>query len=259
MGLESSTIQTSTTTNNTTTNTVTTTNNYYNNTYNIHATFPQITSPTEQNALVYDVSRLPALTDSVPELQGINNNHEFEYTINATSDNERKSSKIDKKQYLQLAILNSGHTSVRPNNVRQTFERNKWEFKEDDINDICDNLLKIGNLKERLDTIKIVRICLEENIKSKLDNNYSDVNIFLHFFDVIDDLLKATNEAIYQQKFNEKQYYNIEEEQQQFYGLSQSHQLSSTTSDATEIVAYGNTDEQIALLNSFNYERRSID
>lgn len=255
MGSESSTIQTDTTTNNTTTNTVTTTNNYYNNTYNIHAAFPQITSPTEQKVLVHDVSGGPVLAYSVPELQRINNNHESEDMINATLDNERKSSKIDKKQYLQSAILNCGHTSVKPNSVRQTFQQNKWRFKEDDFNDICNNLFKIENLKERLDTIQIVRICLEENINSELDENRSNANIFFHFLDVINDLLKATKETVDQQKFNEEQYYYFEEEQQQ----QQFYQQSSTTSDATEIVPYGNTDEQIALLNSFNYEHELID
>jgi hypothetical protein len=132
------------------------------------------------------------------------------------------------------------------------FERNKWEFKEDDFNDICNNLLTICNLEQRLDTIETVRICLEENNKLKLENNHSDVNIFFHFSDVINDLLQETKEAIDRQKLNEKQSYYNEEEQRQFYKVSQSDQLSSTTSNATEIVLYDNFDEQIALFNSFN-------
>jgi hypothetical protein len=188
MGSEISTTQIDTRT----TNTITynTTNNYSNDIYHINITVPQISHHREQNALVHDISERPVLTHSFPEqtniLQENNYDNESEYMISVSLDNERENSTVNKKKYLQSAVLNCSHTPVRSNDVRQIFERNKWEFKEDDFNDICNNLFTICNLKQRLDTIETIRICLEENIKLKLTNNHLDVNIFLDFADVIE-------------------------------------------------------------------------
>jgi hypothetical protein len=123
------------------------------------------------------------------------------------------------------------------------FEQNKWEFQGDDFNDMYNNLLSIRNLEQRLAVIKAVRIWLQEDIKLKLENNNSDVNIFMNFSDLIDGLFQQTKEEIDRQKHHEKPFYYNEEEQIAL--LNSFNNFSSTT-------CYYNEEEQIALLNSFN-------
>jgi hypothetical protein len=86
------------------------------------------------------------------------------------------------------------------------FEQNRWEFREDDFNDIHNNLRSIYNLKQRLETIEAVRNCLQENINLKRENNHSDVNVFLEFSKVINDLFHQTETAIDRQKHNRKPF-----------------------------------------------------
>ncbi len=93
------------------------------------------------------------------------------------------------------------------------FEQTRWEFQGDDFNDMYNNLCSIRNLEQRLTVIKAVRIWLQEDIELQLENNHSDVNIFINFSDLIDGLFQQTKEEIDRQKHNDKPFYYNEEEQ----------------------------------------------
>jgi hypothetical protein len=194
-----------------------------------------VTNPTTNNTTVTNITTNNITTNNTTN----NYNYGNHRNQKASLHNERGNSAINKKKYLQSAILNFSHTPVRSNDVRQVFEQNRWEFREDDFNDIRNNLCSIYNPKQRLAVIKVVRNCLQENINLKRENNHSDVNAFLDFSKVINDLFQQTKEEIDRQKYNDKPfYYNKEKE---IY--RQKH---------NEKPFYYNEEEQIALLNSFN-------
>lgn len=259
MGSEHSTevsTSTTTTTNNiayTTTNNYTTNNHTTNHTYHIPVTISQQFSYTVPTTLEPDVPQRSALTYSLFETQDYSNDYDFERATYVTSNDAKKSSATDKKQYLRSAMMHCNQRPVRSEDVRRTFETNSWTFKQDDFNDVYSYLLTIENRQQRLDTIKIVRGCLEENIKFKLDNAHTDVGIFCHFQEVMDDLFSTTTtEAEDRQQFSKKRSDDTEKRRENFHGISQPDHVSLKHSDATGILSYYDADEQWALFNSLH-------